>query len=269
VLEGYDRVYFDFMRYTGLRMDEANRVTWDDVDLVNGWLHVPGTKTEASDDYIPLAPILIDELVEHRRHNQNHQHVFFGRSAQTKGKKIYSRRRLFEKITRLTTACGDCGLVGSTVTRKVCSQCDAELHRNTCGRCKGKAVRKSFCGHCGSDNVRNGIRFRPKDMRDIFATVVTEHVTNPDTIRRLLRHTNLTTTTRYLRGVKNRMMEAVKFLGASLGGESGGKFLPKTTQHDTSEEFEKSDVTLQIAREKFGGGGGTRTLDNADMSRVL
>jgi len=66
VLEGYDRVYFDFMRYTGLRLDESNRVTWDDVDLVNGWLHVPGTKTEASDDYIPLAPILIDELAEHQ-----------------------------------------------------------------------------------------------------------------------------------------------------------------------------------------------------------
>ena len=39
MLEGYDRAYFDFMRYTGLRMDEANRVTWEDLDLVNGWLH--------------------------------------------------------------------------------------------------------------------------------------------------------------------------------------------------------------------------------------
>ena len=123
VLEGYDRVYFDFMRYTGLRMDEANRVTWEDLDLVNGWLHVPGTKTEASDDYIPIAPILIDELLEHRRQHPNSKHIFFGRSAQTKGEKIYSRRRLFEKITRLTTACGDCNVIGRVVTRKVCSQC--------------------------------------------------------------------------------------------------------------------------------------------------
>ncbi len=300
VLEGYDRVYFDFMRYTGLRMDEANRVTWDDVDLVNGWIHVPGTKTEASDDYIPLAPILIDELAEHRRRNPNPQHVFFGRSSQTKGKKIYSRRRLFEKITRLTTACGDCGLVGKIVTRKVCSQCDAELHRNTCGRCKGNAIRKSLCGHCGSDNVRKSIRLRPKDMRDIFATVVTEHVTKPDTIRRLLRHTNLTTTTRYLRGVKNRMTEAVKFLGAdilsarnsaletgerggllansrpergsleaSLGGGLDAENMRKTTQNDISGFPAKVAITQQKTWGKGGGGGGTRTLDNADMSRVL
>jgi len=217
VLEGYDRVYFDFMRYTGLRMDEANRVTWDDVDLVNGWIHVPGTKTEASDDYIPLAPILIDALVEHRNRHSNQQHVFFGRSAQTEGKKIYSRRRLFEKITRLTMTCEDCGIVGKIISRKTCSQCYAVLHRNTCGKCKGKAIKKRSCGHCGSQKVQNGVRLRPKDMRDIFATVVTEHVDNPDTTRRLLRHTNLTTTTRYLRSVKNRMTEAVKFLGANLG----------------------------------------------------
>ena len=233
------------------------------------WLHVPGTKTEASDDYIPLAPILINELIEHRRRNPNHQHVFFGRSAQTKGKKIYSRRRLFEKITRLTTACGDCGLVGKIVTRKVCSQCDAVLHRNMCSQCKRKAVKKSFCCHCGSDNVRNGIRLRPKDMRDIIATEVTEHVKHPDTIRRLLRHTNLTTTTRYLRGVKNRMTEAIKFLGASLGGGSGGGFLPKTAQNGISGVPAKVAITQQKNWGKVGGGGGTRTLDNADMSRVL
>ncbi len=65
-----------------------------------------------------------------------------------------------------------------------------------------------------------GIKLRLKDMRDIVATVVTEHVTNPDSTRRLLRHTNLTITTCYLRGVKNRMMEAVRVLGANCGGRS-------------------------------------------------
>jgi len=269
VLEGYDRVYFDFMRYSGLRMDEANRMTWEDLDLVHGWIHVPGTKTEASDDYIPLAPILIDGLIEHRRQYPNSEYVFFGRSAQTKGKKIYSRRRLFEKIVRLSTVCDDCSIVGSMITRKVCSVCDTMLHRNTCGKCKGKAIKKVSCGQCGSENLRSSIRLRPKDMRDIFATVVTEHVDNPDTTRRLLRHTNLTTTTRYLRGVKNRMTEAVKFLGANPGGKSGGKFIPKSTQSSMLVEFEKNAVSLRQISEKSGGGGWTRTTDAADMSRVL
>ena len=143
------------------------------------------------------------------------------------------------------------------------------VHRNTCSQCKNKAIMKRSCGHFRSENVQNGIKFRPKDMRDIFATVVTEHVTNPDTTRRLLRHTNLTTTTRYLRGVKNRMTEAVKFLGASLGGGSGGKFLLKTTQINISGVPAKVSITQQKNWEMFGGGGGTRTLDNADMSRVL
>ncbi len=109
-------------------------------------------------------------------------------------------------------------------------------------------------------------------MRDIFATVVTEHVTNPDTIRRLLRHTNLTTTTRYLRGVKNRRMEAVKFLGASLGGEFSGQGGSKRAFISLSEENQspsKVAKSLRNYKEFIGGGGRTRTADAADMSRVL
>ena len=48
VLCGAERVYFDFLRYTGLRKDEANRTRWDDIDFNRGWLHVAGTKTEES-----------------------------------------------------------------------------------------------------------------------------------------------------------------------------------------------------------------------------
>lgn len=55
MLNGAERVYFDFLRFTGLRKDEANRVQWDDIDFNRGWLHVPGTKTEESDAYMPIA----------------------------------------------------------------------------------------------------------------------------------------------------------------------------------------------------------------------
>jgi len=33
-------------RYTGLRMDEANRAQWEDIDFKGGWVEVRGTKTE-------------------------------------------------------------------------------------------------------------------------------------------------------------------------------------------------------------------------------
>ena len=67
VLDGYDRAYFNFMRYTGLRMDEANRARWEDVDFDGGWIEVRGTKTEGSADTIPLAPVLRAELEQHKR----------------------------------------------------------------------------------------------------------------------------------------------------------------------------------------------------------
>src|SRR4030095_14799776 len=96
-LDGYDRTYFDFMRYTGLRMDEANRAHWSDVDLDNGWIEVRGTKTEESADVIPLAPALISELERHRENYPESELIFPGRSNQTRGRQIYSRRRFFEK----------------------------------------------------------------------------------------------------------------------------------------------------------------------------
>jgi integrase len=62
VLDGYDRAYFNVMRYTGLRMDEANRARWEDIDFDGGWIEVRGTKTEGSADIIPLAPVLRADL---------------------------------------------------------------------------------------------------------------------------------------------------------------------------------------------------------------
>ncbi len=271
VLEGYDRVYFDFMRYTGLRKDEANRVRWEDVDLVNGWLHVPGTKTEESDAIIPLAPALRDELVKHLRENPGSEYLFFGRSAQTKGRKIYSRRRLFEKITGLTGGCGDCRRLGRLVNVKVCITCGVVVHRNRCSKCgpAGAVIKKQRCGRCGSENIQSGVKLKPKDMRDIFATEVADRVSNPDVMRRLLRHTNLTTTTKYMRMVNDRMREAVKGLGAVLGGGLNSELGPKTTQNDLSGVPVQMGVIARDLSKKVGGGGGTRTLDSADMSRVL
>ncbi len=50
VLDGYDRAYFNFMRWTGCRMDEANRARWEDVDFGGGSIEIRGSKTEASAD---------------------------------------------------------------------------------------------------------------------------------------------------------------------------------------------------------------------------
>jgi integrase len=198
VLDGYDRVYFNFMRYTGLRMDEANRAEWKDIDFDGGWIEVRGTKTEGSADTIPLAPVLRAELESHRCNYPNSELIFPGRSYQTKGKKIYSRRRYFEKIQHLTA-------------RIRYTQAHPEL--------TPMQVMKTV----KAENYKGGVKLTAKDMRDVFGTVVMDNVRNADTARRLMRHTSLQTTTKYMRLVKDRMQSAVRFgrtNRSNLGGSS-------------------------------------------------
>jgi integrase len=208
VLTGYDRAYFDFMRCTGLRKDEANRAMWEDVDFEKGWLKVRGTKTENAADRIPLAPALKAILYEHR---QNYPHAEFIFPNRNRGGKAYDRDHMFEKIQKLTARARY-----------------AKLHPELTPKEVAKAVK--------AQNHQGGVKLCPKDMRDIFGTTVMDSVSNPDITRRLMRHTSLATTTKYMREVPDRMQDAVKNLGcnleATLGGNSGGNLVPKTTQDD-------------------------------------
>ena len=52
--------------FAGVRVSEALALTWADVDLDTGMLHVPGTKTAASKDDVPMIPELVAELRAHR-----------------------------------------------------------------------------------------------------------------------------------------------------------------------------------------------------------
>ena len=89
---------------------------------------------------------------------------------------------------------------------------------------------------------------------------------------RLMRHTSLATTTKYMRTVENRMREAVQNLGCDSGCD-----LDAITGHETSELAKLENVRALakmlekygFLRGKVGGGGRSRTADAADMSRVL
>jgi len=235
-----ERVYILSGIMLGERMDEGNRATWPDIDWSRRTIRIRGTKTEESDAVFAIPPALFSELMELYRQREDSDFIFPGESAQTKGKKIYSRRRLFEKIRRL---------VFERYGRK--------------------------------------IKLTPKDLRDIYASDVAANTKNPETLMKMMRHTSLTTTTKYLRGVDERMKQAAEgigqqwinalnddgeILGAVLGGGLDAKNLPKTTQNDISANFQssvKSQVSLRQTSESFGGGGRNRTYDAADMSRVL
>ena len=214
VLDGYDRAYFDFIRFTGLRKDEANRAMWEDVDFERGWMKVRGTKTEESDASIPLAPALKARLYEHRLNYPDTKLIF---PATTHGGQVYSRQRFFQKVQRLTARARY-----------------AKLHPELTPKEVRKAVK--------AQNYQGGVKLCPKDMRDIFGTLVMDTVSNADIARRLMRHTSLQTTTKYMREVPDRMEDAVKNLGANCGGRLGAQNVPKTTQNN---------IILKLALERL------------------
>jgi integrase len=272
VLNPGDRAYFDFLRFTGLRKDEANRLRWEDFNFDESYFHCRGTKTDESDAYLPLAPTLAESLRKHKETSAS-EYVFPGRSAQTRGKKIYSRRRMFEKIERLTSRCIDCS-ARRIEKRCHCQDCHrigpvSRIHR--CSKCKSSNVREGIgCLACGSGNIRQGIKLRPKDLRDYFASTV--QTDDPRVLMSLMRHTNLTTTTKYLRAMHERMKEAVSGLGATLGATQKVQQGQKSAQKDVLQlvaKLLKSGLTSENLLGLFGGGGQIRTVDAADMSRVL
>ena len=182
-----DRAWFDVARFTGMRKDECNRLQWNDINFEQAMIHYPGTKTEESDQWLPLAPVALRTLDELRKQRTpGCAWVFPGRSHQTKGKKVYSRSYMFERIEKHT-----------------------------------------------------GIHLKPKDLRDYFATQVSSLVSDPTVVMKLLRHTNMKTTTGYLRTVDNRMRNAVENLGATPGGNFGGAIVTKTAHND---------IKLQMAK---------------------
>jgi len=161
VLDGSDRIYYDVLRFVGLRMDEGNRLTWQDLDLDRGLMLVPGTKTDDSRAVLPLAPVVIKALLGHKSNKSTSpgDYCFPSQRRGAVNVKVYRRTRLFERIYK-----------------------------------------------------RTGIKLTAKDLRDYFATMVVANA-DPATTQKLLRHTNLTTTTKYLRTVESRMRAAVEGLG--------------------------------------------------------
>ena len=53
--------------WAALRVSEALRLTWGDIDFDAKLVSVPGSKTEASKATIPLLPALAEELCAHRQ----------------------------------------------------------------------------------------------------------------------------------------------------------------------------------------------------------
>jgi integrase len=82
-----------------------------------------------------------------------------------------------------------------------------------------------------NEKFEGGIKLVPKDLRDYFASTV--ETDDPRVLISLMRHTNLTTTTKYLRAMHERMKRGSQRLGGQLWAQvktpHGGKKACKTT----------------------------------------
>src|ERR1041384_4640874 len=208
-----------------------------------------GTKTEGSECYMPMSPALQAELKSYlESRTDDSAYLFPGRSAQTKGKKIYSRRRLFEKIRRVTAFKAYMEKSPTATTMQAWKELKPQ-------------------GYPG------GVKLTTKELRDYFATQVSAQVSDPTIVKNLMRHTSLNTTTLYTRTVTERMKEAVQNLGkpleASLGGKSGGNSLRKKTQNNITSELVAKLIRVRNLREKSGGRSRNRTYDLAHVRRAL
>ena len=107
----------------------------------------------------------------------------------------------------------------------------------------------------------------------------------------LMRHTNLTTTTKYLQANRKSMKAAVsgvgkptgepsdKILEATLEASQNGLQVRKSAENSIQAKLgelakilasrRNSYENRRLTSDKFGGGGQSRTVDAADMSRVL
>ena len=245
-----DRAWFDVTRYLGMRKDESNRLQWSDINWNAGKVRIPGTKTDEAEAWLPAAPVALKtlrDLYESEDRDINSPYVFPGRSSQTKGKKIYGRRRLFERIQQVTAV--------------------KKYSRQHPGSSYKQAIEA-----CQQEGFKGGIHLAPKDLRDFFCTEIAAESSDVNVAMRLMRHTSLATTTKYMRTVENRMREAVENLGGGLGGDSN-----VTSGHEMSHlaklgivgEAAQRLIKAGFLKGKFGGGGQSRTADSADMSRVL
>jgi hypothetical protein len=125
---------------------------------------------------------------------------------------------------------------------------------------------------CKKERFEGGLHLAPKDLRDYFCTEIAAKSDDANVAMRLMRHTSLATTTKYMRAVEERMRQAVENVGGDSGGDSmaaSGHEMSHLAKLGELRELAKMLENYGFTKGILGGGGRNRTYDAADMSRVL
>lgn len=101
--------FYMFCLLSGCRRSEALGLRWDDIDSKNARIHIRGTKTTASDRYIPLFPDLLNLLNSVKVNGDrvfHHTADYVSRSF----KKYCPRHKLHDLRHTFATRCLECGI---------------------------------------------------------------------------------------------------------------------------------------------------------------
>lgn len=81
------RAYFGLLYFSGLRRDEANRMTWGDVDVGRGVLRIQG---KGGRERLEPAPVMVLELLQEIRPHKNlpTDHIFWNTTTQAPMKRL-------------------------------------------------------------------------------------------------------------------------------------------------------------------------------------
>jgi integrase len=95
--------------YAALRVSEALRLTWSEIDFEAAVINVPGTKTTTSAQAVPLLPALARELRAHRSRQAERNLAYVQPSAlvfTTRSGKSPGRRNTLRAVQRAADAAG-------------------------------------------------------------------------------------------------------------------------------------------------------------------
>ena len=98
VLEGTELLFFRFLKYTGARLSEALRSTWEDVDYSNLEMILRGTKTRESLRKVPMCRGLLETLKVLEGFKNDSPYLFHHKD----GSRILRRDKIFKRVLRLS-----------------------------------------------------------------------------------------------------------------------------------------------------------------------
>lgn len=113
-----------FLLLTGARLGEATELTWDRVNLDEGWFHLPDPKNR-NPIWIPLSTQVV-QLLEERPHVKNNSHVF---PSWSKSGHIHDPRDLWKKISAIAGVAVSAHDLRRSFTTYGVAECKIDLYK--------------------------------------------------------------------------------------------------------------------------------------------